>query len=133
MKRTAYLVNTARGRIVDQPALIKALLDGTIAGAALDTFWHEPPMRYEPWVPDELRKLENVILTPHNGGATWQVRGELNKSVARAIVALIKGERPAGLINPEIYGEPKRFPELYGRGPAVPIAMGGIENYEAQA
>src|SRR5439155_22182544 len=129
MKPTAYLVNTARGRIVDEPALIKALQDGTIAGAALDVFWHEPPVRYDPWVPDELRKLDNVILAPHNGGATWQVRGEMNKSVARGIVALIKGERPPGLLNPGIYGEPKLYPELYGRGPAVPIAMGGIETY----
>jgi D-3-phosphoglycerate dehydrogenase len=49
--------------------------------------------------------MDNVILAPHNGGATWDVRGAMTKSVARNIVAMIKGERPPGLFNPEIYGE----------------------------
>jgi phosphoglycerate dehydrogenase-like enzyme len=47
--------------------------------------------------------MDNVILAPHNGGATWDVRGEMTTSVARNIVAMIKGERPPGLFNPEIY------------------------------
>ena len=48
MKRTAYFVNTARGRLVDEPAMIKALQDGVIAGAALDVYWNEPPETHDP-------------------------------------------------------------------------------------
>src|SRR5262249_28500818 len=104
MKPTAFFINTARGRIVDEPALIKALQDGTIAGAALDVFWNEPPHVYDPSVPPELRKLENVILAPHNGGATWKVRASRAASVARGVVMAMRGQRPPGILNPEIYG-----------------------------
>jgi lactate dehydrogenase-like 2-hydroxyacid dehydrogenase len=104
MKRGAYFVNTARGRIVDEPAMIAALEDGTIAGAALDVYWDEPPHTHDPFVPEALRKLDNVILAPHNGGATWEVRGTRTSSVARGILKAIKGERPPGLLNPQIYG-----------------------------
>jgi glyoxylate reductase len=103
MKPTAYLINTARGRILDEPALIQALQDGTIAGAALDVYWNEPPVTYDPNVPLELRKLDNVILNPHNGGATWEVRGARAASVARGIVTMLKSGRAPGLLNPEIY------------------------------
>jgi phosphoglycerate dehydrogenase-like enzyme len=103
MKPTAYLINTARGRIVDEPELIRTLREGKIAGAALDVYWNEPPLTYDPHVPDELRKLDNVILAPHNGGATWEVRGSRNASVARGMVAMMRGERAPGLLNPEIY------------------------------
>ena len=104
MKPTAYLINTARGRIVDEPALIAALQNGTIAGAGLDVFWNEPPVTYDPHVPAALRQLDNVILAPHNGGATWEVRGARTASVARGIVTMIGGGRAPGLLNPEIYG-----------------------------
>jgi len=108
MKPTAYFINTARGRIVDEPALIRALRGGAIAGAALDVYWNEPPETYDPSPSPELYTLPNVILAPHNGGATWDVRGEMTKSVARNIVAMIRGERPPGLCNPEVYGDPPR-------------------------
>ena len=103
MKPSAYFVNTARGRLVDEPAMIRALQSGTIAGAALDVYWNEPPETHDPFVPDELRRLENVVLAPHNGGATWAVRGARMASVARNVVKVIKGQRPPGLLNPEIY------------------------------
>jgi glyoxylate reductase len=103
MKPTAYLINTARGRIVDEPALIRALQDGAIAGAALDVYWKEPPVTYDPHVPVELRKLDNVILNPHNGGATRAVRGARAASVVRGIVTMLNGGRAPGLLNPEIY------------------------------
>ena len=105
MKPSAYLINAARGRIVDEPALIRALQDGAIAGAALDVYWNEPPVTYDPHVPVELRKLDNVILNPHNGGATWAVRGARAASVARGIVTMLNGGRAAGLLNPEIYSD----------------------------
>jgi phosphoglycerate dehydrogenase-like enzyme len=103
MKPEAYLINTARGRIVDEPELIRALQEKRIAGAALDVYWNEPPVTQSPAVPEELCKLDNVILAPHNGGATWDVRGRKAASVAQGMVALMRGERPAALLNPEIY------------------------------
>ena len=105
MKPTAYLINTARGRIVDEPELIRALQDGTIAGAALDVYWNEPPVTYDAHVPAELRRLDNVILNPHNGGATWEVRCARAASVARGIVTMLNGGRAPGLLNPEIYSD----------------------------
>jgi glyoxylate reductase len=105
MKREAYLINTARGRIVDEPELIRALQEKRIAGAGLDVYWNEPPFTQDPFVPEELRKLDNVILAPHNGGATWDVRGRKAKSVAQGLVQLMRGERPAALLNPEIYAK----------------------------
>jgi phosphoglycerate dehydrogenase-like enzyme len=98
MKPTAYFINTARGRIVDEPALVRALQNGTIAGAALDVFWHEPPGSPEMAPSEAFFEMDNVILAPHNGGATWDARGELTMSTARQMVALIAGERPAGLV-----------------------------------
>jgi glyoxylate reductase len=86
MKPTAYFINVARGRLVDQDALIKALQDGVIAGAGLDVFWHEPPLVRDAWVQAELRKMDNVVLTPHNGGATHDSRGAQTLGIANAIV-----------------------------------------------
>ena len=100
MKKEAYFINTARGRIVDEKAMTNALQDGVIAGAALDVYWDEPPYA-DPYCPVELTKLDNVILAPHNGGATWEVRGTRCASVSRDLVRLMKGERPKGLLNPE--------------------------------
>src|SRR3984893_15512651 len=92
MKPTAYFINTGRGRLVNESALIEALQDGTIAGAGLDVFWNEPPVSHDPFVPLALRKLDNVVLAPHNGGATWDSRGAQTSAIARNIVAHIKGE-----------------------------------------
>jgi phosphoglycerate dehydrogenase-like enzyme len=88
MKPEAYLINTARGRIVDEPELIRALQEKRIAGAALDVYWNEPyrnepSVAGEPWVPEALCKLDNVILAPHNGNATWNVSGRRTAAVAR--------------------------------------------------
>lgn len=129
MKSSAFFINTARGRIVVERDLIDALKAGKIAGAALDVYETEPPERWEVEVPQELCDMPNVILMPHNGGATWQTRGFLLGTVADGIVALIKGERPPTLMNPEIYGGPKLHPDIYGRGPAVPVTEGGRAVY----
>jgi glyoxylate reductase len=129
MKPTAFFINTARGRIVVERDLIEALKAGMIAGAALDVFETEPPERWEVEVPQELCDMPNVLLTPHNGGATWETRGFFLNTVAKGIAGLIKGERPSNLINPEIYGGPRLYPELYNRGPAVPVTEGGPAIY----
>jgi glyoxylate reductase len=104
MKPTAFFVNTARGRIVDEPALIDALREGKIAGAGLDVYWQEPPVG-EPAPSPELFALPNVILTPHIGSATVEARERMSLAVVENLRAMIEGRRPPGVVNPEIYGE----------------------------
>ena len=129
MKPTSFFINTARGRIVVERDLIRALKEKKITGAALDVFETEPPERWEVEVPQELCDMNNVILTPHNGGATWDTRGFLLNDIAQGVAQLIRGERPTNLMNPEIYGGPKLHPQLYNRGPAVPVTEGGPAIY----
>jgi lactate dehydrogenase-like 2-hydroxyacid dehydrogenase len=87
MKPTAVLVNTARGPVVDETALVGALRAGTIAGAALDVFEHEPS------VPEELLELENVVLTPHIASATRETRHAMGMLVVSALEAVLLEER----------------------------------------
>jgi phosphoglycerate dehydrogenase-like enzyme len=131
MKPTAYLINTARGRIVDEPALIAALESGQIAGAGIEVFYDEPPRVWDPHVPEKLRTMDNVVLAPHNGGATYLSRSQQIMPVAEAVKMFIQGERPPGLLNPEVYGEEVLHPQLYGRGPIRPAVDGGLEDYRA--
>jgi lactate dehydrogenase-like 2-hydroxyacid dehydrogenase len=99
MKPTAFFINTGRGRLVDEPALIRALQDGTIAGAGLDVFWDEPPVTHGTHVPREFYKMDNVVLTPHNGGATWdsRTRGTLNSALALVDFVKATASAPAAL------------------------------------
>ena len=94
MKPTAYLINTARGPIVDQGALTKVLQDGRIAGAGLDVFENEPSSADDP-----LFKLENVIVTPHSLCWTNQCFGGIGAADVRAALALVAGKAPAGIVN----------------------------------
>lgn len=90
MKPTAYLINVARGRLVDEDALLNALQNKVIAGAGLEVFHTEPPVVHDAYVRPEFRKLDNVVLTPHNGGATYASRGAQTLRTAEAIVEDIK-------------------------------------------
>ncbi len=96
MKKTAYLINTSRGEVIDEKALIKALKNKKIAGAGLDVF------EQEPFVPDELLKLENVVLTPHIGSATAEARTKMAIVAAENIVKVLTGKIPANVVNPEV-------------------------------
>ncbi len=93
MKSNAILVNMARGPVVDEKALIRALKEGWIYGAGLDVYEREPE------VPDELKELENVVLLPHIGSATYWTRNTMSKMAAEAIVRFLKyGEKPENTV-----------------------------------
>jgi D-3-phosphoglycerate dehydrogenase len=97
MKPTAYLVNTARGGLVDTAALRTALLAGEIAGAGLDVLEHEPPAPDDP-----LLGLDNVIITPHTGFYSEDSVEELQRKTAMQVVKVLRGERPDYPVNPEV-------------------------------
>ena len=88
MKRSAFIINTARGGIIAESDLVKALEEGTIAGAGLDVFENENSVGVE------LRKLDNVILTPHIASATFEAREEMSRIAAENIIAVLSGKKP---------------------------------------
>ena len=96
MKPTAYLLNVARGPIVDEEALVEALESGGIAGAALDVFEKEPPEG------SPLLAMDNVVLTPHLGAATEEAQRRTGLLVAEQVTKTLEGEVPDFLVNPEI-------------------------------
>jgi glyoxylate reductase len=100
MRPSAYLINTARGPIVDEKALVQALAEKRIAGAGLDVYEHEP--RVEPG----LINLPNVVLTPHLGSAALDTRERIAAVVVENVVAVVAGRRPPNLYNAEIYSSP---------------------------
>ncbi len=97
MKKTAYLINTSRGKCIDEEALYEALKNGEIAGAALDVFENEP------YVNENLKKLDNVVLTPHIGSASLETRTKMAVMVAENIHSFLKGEIPPNCVNLEVY------------------------------
>ena len=97
MKPTAYLINTSRGPIVDEKALVRALLDKKIGGAGLDVF------EFEPNVSPEFLKMNNVVLTPHLGSAVFELRDQMANLVTDNVIAVIEGRVPPNCVNPEIF------------------------------
>jgi len=97
MKRPAYLVNTARGALVDEQALYEALKEGRIAGAGLDVFQVEP---LEPTNP--LLSLPNVIATPHALARTWESTGRTTQMIQEAVIAILRGQLPSTTLNPDV-------------------------------
>ncbi len=97
MKRTAILVNAARGPVVDEKALVKALREGWIAGAGLDVFEREPKIERG------LLSLKNVVMAPHIGSATMETRIKMASVAAENCVAGLTGKRPPNLLNPEVW------------------------------
>ena len=97
MKKTAVLINTSRGPVVDEKALIKILKEKKIFGAGLDVYENEPE------IPDKLKKLDNVVLQPHSASATIASRSGMAVLAAENMIMGLRGEKPPNCINPEIF------------------------------
>ncbi|UCG45886.1 MAG: D-glycerate dehydrogenase [Candidatus Bathyarchaeota archaeon] len=97
MKRTAFLINTSRGQVVDEKALFKALREDKIAGAGLDVFTEEPTPAGNP-----LLGLKNVVVAPHISSASVETRSKMAEMVAENLVAYFKGRVPPNLVNQEV-------------------------------
>lgn len=109
MQPTAYLLNTARGGIVDESALYAALAGRRIAGAALDCFAEEPPA-----TPPRFADLENVLLAPHSIAWTNELFRDIGRMACQSLADLAQGRRPHGIVNPEVFGRPG-FQEKWNR------------------
>jgi len=97
MKKTAVLINTSRGPVVDEKALVKALRERWIFGAGLDVYEHEPSIE------KELLKLDNIVLQPHSASATIETRTKMAVMAAENMIAGLKGEIPPNCVNPEAF------------------------------
>jgi glyoxylate reductase len=97
MKRTAVLVNTARGAVIDEAALVEALREKRIFAAGLDVYEEEPKLH------PGLYALENAVILPHIGSATVRTRDTMARLAAENLVAMLKGQRPATPVNPELW------------------------------
>jgi glyoxylate reductase len=101
MKPSAYLINTARGPMVDEPALARALHEGWIAGAALDVFHTEPLPADSP-----LRAAPNILLAPHQASLARETGEKVSLAAAQAIIDVMQGRRPRWVVDPGIYQSP---------------------------
>ncbi|HYC45139.1 MAG TPA: hydroxyacid dehydrogenase [Burkholderiales bacterium] len=99
MKPGACLINVARGPIVDEEALVRALREQRLGGAVLDVFANQPLPRDHP-----LLGMDNVILTPHAAGITTESMRQMSESAARDLLRIIAGERPVNFVNPRVWG-----------------------------
>lgn len=96
MRPGSYLINTSRGPVVDELALVESLKDGHLGGAGLDVYEHEPELAAG------LADLENVVLLPHLGSATVEARGRMAELAARNAIGAIRGETVVHMVNPEV-------------------------------
>jgi D-3-phosphoglycerate dehydrogenase len=97
MKNTALLINQARGKVVNEDALARALNEGKIGGYATDVYAHEPP---DP--KSELLKLKNTVFTPHSGGSSPESHLRLSMAAAEEVLRVMRGDQPKNLINKEV-------------------------------
>ncbi len=102
MKRSAFLINTASGKLVDENALLDSLRNGGIAGAGLDVFAVEPLQKNH-----SLLTLDNVIATPHIGGATFDVETHQSIIIADGLKQFLSGHKPQNIYNPEVFSDQK--------------------------
>jgi len=103
MRLGAFIVNTSRGGVLDEKALVQVLKESKIAGAGLDVQAQEPPEKDNP-----LKELDNVILTPHTGGLTREMTVRLAVEAAKSALEVLNGKKPAeGIVNPEVLTHPR--------------------------
>jgi len=102
MRPDAFLVNTSRGGVLDEAALIHCLKERRIAGAGLDVFAQEPLEK-----DNSLKELDNVILTPHTAALTRECVIRLALEAAQALIDVFRGKRPEGIVNPEVLSQPR--------------------------
>ena len=100
MKPGAILINTGRGPIIDEKALVQVLREGRLAGAGLDVY------EFEPEVTPELLEFPNVVLLPHIGSATHRARNAMAEVAVENLIHALQGQRPPSLVNPEVLGTP---------------------------
>ncbi|HYA14314.1 MAG TPA: D-glycerate dehydrogenase [Syntrophales bacterium] len=96
MKPTTYLINTSRGPVVDEQALLESLQNGTIGGAGLDVYENEPSLT------PGLKELSNIVLLPHIGSGTLETRIKMASMVAENLIAGLSGSKPPNIVNPEV-------------------------------
>jgi phosphoglycerate dehydrogenase-like enzyme len=96
MKKTAFLINTARGAIVRSGDLYEALMKGELAGAALDVYEQEPPQD------NPLLHLDKVVTTSHIGAFTWESMETMGRMAARNVIDVLEGRRPEFAVNPQV-------------------------------
>ncbi len=102
MKKGSYLINTARGPVVNEHDLVEALRSGHLAGAALDVYDNEPN------IDPELIGMENVILTPHIASATREAREKMGNQAVSAILRTLAGKKPENLVNEKVWGKRRK-------------------------
>jgi glyoxylate reductase len=102
MKKRSYLINTARGSVVNEKDLVEALRSGQLSGAALDVFDNEPDIN------PELIGMENIVLTPHIASATWEAREKMGEQAVSAILDTFQGKKPENLVNEEVWGKRRK-------------------------
>jgi lactate dehydrogenase-like 2-hydroxyacid dehydrogenase len=98
MKQTAVLVNTSRGAVVDEGALVEALREGQIFAAGLDVYEEEPELT------PGLAELDNVVLTPHIGSGSRRTRAKMAQMAATGLITVLEGGRPENCVNPDVFG-----------------------------
>ena len=96
MKKNAVVINTSRGPVIEEKALIKALKDKEIFAAGLDVF------EFEPRVAPALKKMPNIVMTPHTASATHEARDGMARMAAANVVAALSGKLPPNLVNKEL-------------------------------
>ena len=97
MKKGSFLVNTARGPVVDERDLVEALKAGQLSGVALDVYDNEPN------IDPELLLMPNTITTPHIASATWEAREKMGQQAVSAILETLSGKKPQNLVNEEVW------------------------------
>jgi D-3-phosphoglycerate dehydrogenase len=110
MKTDSFLINLARGGIIKQDALVKALEAKQIKGAGLDVFDPEPPPSG-----DQILSLPNVILTPHFAGDTYEAKQRCSESIAREVLTVLNGRLPVNIVNPNVFSNPNFFKRWLGK------------------